>query len=110
VDPHAHVDFCAKALSNALVDELDAFENPERRPNGANGIIFMGHRVAEIGHDAVPKELRNMSFVAADRVAADPLVTGQQVTQILRIEALRKLCRADDVAKQDRELTPLILR
>jgi hypothetical protein len=75
--------------------------------HGALGVVLVGAGKAEVGDDAVALVLGDVAVVAGDLLAADPLVGGEEVGEILGVELLAQLGRADHVAEHHRQLAPL---
>ena len=56
----------------------------------ANGIVLVRHRITEVRENAIAQVLRDVTVVPLDHVRADPLILSVQLTQLLRIPALRQ--------------------
>ena len=103
----AHAHLPAAGPRRAAVERLHAGEDVEPAAHGAPDVVLVRLREAEIDQHAVAQVLRDVAVVAGDRLGAHPLVFGEQLVQVLGVERLRQLGRADQVAHQHGELAPL---
>ena len=78
------------------IDELEA---------GADsplGVVLVGDRRAPDRHDRVADELLDRSPVAADHVAGEVEVTGQELPGVLSVAPFRERREADQIGEEDR--------
>jgi hypothetical protein len=85
----------------------DRFDEREGGADGALGIVLVRPRIAEIDEHAVAHVFGDIAVEPCDRLGDAFLIPTDDVAQILRIEPSRQRCRADQVAKHDRELAAL---
>jgi hypothetical protein len=86
---------------------LERGSDVERRSQCPLDVVFGGGRVAEVRQDAVAQVLRDVPLHALDAFDAGVLVARDDFAQALGVEAVRQLRRADEVAKDDGQLSPL---
>ena len=79
------------------VDELEACAD------GPLGVVLVGGRRAPDGHDRVADELLDRPAVAADDVAGEVEVAGEQLAGVLGVAALGERREADEVGEEDRD-------
>ena len=84
-------------------ERADRVDELERGPDGALGVVLVGGRRAPHGHDRVADELLDRAAVAADDVARQVEVAGQQLAGVLGVAALGERREADEVGEQDRD-------
>ena len=77
------------------VDELEA------GPDGPLGVVLVGDRRAPDRHDRVADELLDRPAVAADDVAGEVEVAGQELAGVLGVAPLGERREADEVGEQD---------
>ena len=80
----------------------------ESRPNGALGIVAMGGRRAEDGHDGVADELLHDPAKGLQLVAHRPVIRRQDRAHVLRIELLRARREAHEVDEDDADEPALL--
>ena len=90
-------------LSHGVVDR-------ERGITGADGVILVGDRRAEHGHDTVAQQLADRAFVAVHAAHHRLYRRIEDMTGRLGIEARHQLERALDVGKQHRDELALALQ
>jgi hypothetical protein len=81
---------------------LHGLQGPQAGPNGALGIVGMGDRSAEHGHDGVPDELLHSPAEPLDLVLDPVVVQLQEVANIFRIRSIRSRGESDQIDEQDR--------
>ena len=91
-------------LGAQLTDREDQLESGA---NGALGIILVGGRRAERGHDGVTDELLDDAAVSLDDLARHLEVAGQQLADVLGIAGLGQAREAHEVGEEDRDQPPL---
>ena len=74
---------------------------------GPDGVVFMGQRRPEQGHDAVAQDLVDRAFVAVHGVHHEVQHRIQDLPGLFRIEAGDQLRRALDVGKEHGDLLAL---
>ena len=105
-DPHGEVDAPAaqlRCVGGELVLQM------QRRVARTPGVVLMGDRRAEDGHDPVAGEGVDGSLEAVDASGQDGEDVSHDPPPLLRIRPLRHLHRADDVSEQDRDVLALAL-
>ena len=93
----------------AGVEVGDAVQHGERRPNGALGVVAVGHRCSEESHDGVADELFDG---AAERLDVGPhpvVVQRQDVAHVFRIESLGTTGEAHQVDEDHGDDPPLLM-
>ena len=83
-----------------------------RREPGAHRLrrlVLLGSWPAEIGKDAIAEIIGNVAAVPHDGLGHGVMIAPQQLAQILGIVPGGQLGRADEIAEQHGELTPLRL-
>ncbi len=68
VEAHADLQREPVQLTELLGQQANALLHPERRIAGAHGVVLVGERRAEEGHDAVAHDLVDGALVAVDRL------------------------------------------
>ena len=81
----------------------------ESRLDGATRVRLIGDRIAVVGQDAVAEILGDVALARLDLPGGDRLVCPNDISQVLRIEALRQGRRVGHVAEQHRHLATLSL-
>ncbi len=71
------------------------------------GVVLVRLRVAEVGQQPVHQVLRDVALPALQDGRRRLLDRAHDAAQILRIELARERARTDQIARQDRELSPL---
>jgi len=104
-DLHLHALRAAKLLRGAPHDVL----HPERGIARPHGVIFMGERCAEEGHDAVAHHLIHGAFVSMDGLHHQREDGIENLTHFFGITVSEQLHGALDIGEQDRDLLPLAL-
>ena len=89
------------------IEAADSVDDAQPGSNRPLGIILMRPRVAEIDEHAVAHIFGDKTIEPGDHLSDDPMIRGDDLAQILRIEACRKLRRADQIAEHHRQLPPL---
>ena len=98
-----------RALSGSragCVELPDAVDQRQSGPDRAFGVIFVGLRIAKVDEHAVAHEFGDVATISADDILDLRLVRTQELLQIFRIKAGGESCRAHEVAKHHRELSP----
>jgi hypothetical protein len=85
---------------------LDLLEDVESAPDRALSVVLVREGIAEVHHDAITQELGDVTAMDPDSVTACGLIRGEVVSEILGIELLRELRRADEVDEQTGDLAP----
>jgi len=83
-----------KRNPSRAVQGLDRGNDLERTSDGAFGIIFMGFGVTEVDQQSVAHISRNVSAEPFDNRRATPLVIGDDIAQLFRIQGLGQGGRA----------------
>ena len=99
-DPELHG---APAAGIALTDPL---EDGQRAHGGEVGGAIGGYGVSEVGLDAVPGVARDMTAIVGDNLPHGAEVLAHEAPQQVRVAVRRDLGRPDDVAIEDRDLSP----
>jgi hypothetical protein len=79
-------------------------EDREARARGTLGVVVMGLWIAEIGHHAVAKVLRDMPAKAFDCLRRRAMIPGDDFAPLFRIEVASYFGRADEIAEQYRQM------
>ena len=90
--------------------ELQSRDRRHGREAGAHralGVVLLRPRPAEVGEDAVAKQLGDVAALAPDRPRDGAMVSRHHLAQVLGVKARRQRGRARQVAEQHRELPPL---
>jgi hypothetical protein len=83
----------------------DSVDDRQPRPNRTLGIVLMRSRVAEINKHAIAHVFRDKAIEPGDGLGYGAVVDGDDLAQILSIEARRELGRADQIAEHNRQLS-----
>jgi hypothetical protein len=67
----------------------------------------VGARIPEVGEQAVALVLRHVAAEACDEPGRALVIAANDLEVVLGVEPARQLGRADEVAEERRELTPL---
>jgi hypothetical protein len=97
-------------LERRLGQEVEARDGVDQRQAAAHGtlrVILMRLGIAEIDQHAVADAARRDAAHALDHLDAAAMIGGHQLAQILGIKLRRQHRRADEIAKQQRELAAL---
>ena len=86
---------------------LHGLLHPERRVAGAHGVVLMGQRRAEEGHDAVAHHLVDRALVAVDGVHHALEHRVEELARLLGVAVGEQLHRALEVGEEDRDLLAL---
>src|SRR5262245_7714997 len=82
------------------------FEDFQRSIHGPFSVAFPRGGKTEIGKDAVAQETRDVAVKKPDRVGARALELKQDVAQVLRIKLGGQRRRANQIAKQNGQMSP----
>src|SRR5262249_51284372 len=85
----------------------DSFDNVQTGPNGPLRIILVRLRVTEIDENAVAHILRNEAAEGIDLMRDTTVIGADDLAEVLWIHLGNKLRRANQIAKQDRDLAAL---
>ena len=85
----------------------DRVDERQAGPHRPLDVVLMRLRVAEIGHDAVAHRPCDEAVKAGDRVGDAAPVSGEDRSEILRVQPRREVGGADEVAEHHRELSSL---
>jgi len=93
-------------LSNTagFPERTHALEDFESAANGPLCLVLMRSGIPEVHNNAVTEVLRYMAFFGQHRLAADLLIPGHQISEILRVKQLRQFCGPHDVAEEHGDL------
>ena len=69
--------------------------------------VFVRRRPAEVDHRTVAQELGDVTAPPLDDLLAAVVIRGHRRSEILRVQATRKLGRADEVTEDHRDLPTL---
>jgi len=86
---------------------VDRLLHSEGAVAGPDGVVFVGDRRAEEGHDPIAEDVVDGPLVAVDRLHHGLDRAVEQGLRLLRVEALDQLGRALDVGEQDGDLLAL---
>jgi hypothetical protein len=89
-DPNAGVE-----LDGPNIEATDSGDRAQPRSHRPLGIVLMRPRVAEIGQNALTHVLDNSAIEPGNDVGNGVVIGGDDLAQILGIEARRKRRRAD---------------
>ena len=107
VQPDADLDVHAMGVTRVFRIALDQVLHPERRVAGPDGVILVGERGAEEGHDPVTHDLVHGTLVSVDGLH-HPLEHGiEDVPGLLGIAIRDQLHRALQVREEHRHLLAL---
>ena len=107
IDPQPHLQ---RQRRSDLVQLLDRLEDPQPGTHRAFGVVLVGDRRAEDGHDRVAHELLDGSAVALEHVPHPFVVGPQPRLHVLRIRLFRGRRETHEVAEQDGHDLPLLKR
>ena len=93
--------------SERRVQQLRSADDAEAGVDGARGVVFVGHRIAEVDQHSVAHVTSDKAVVARDEIAHQLLEAQDQGAQVLRVQPLRHRGRADQVAEHHRQLAAL---
>ncbi len=107
-DPHREVEPVLAAQLRRVLG--DVVEHPQRREAGAPGVVLVGDRGAEDGHDPVAGEFVDGALEAAHLVGEDREEALHDPAPLLRVVLLGQVHRALDVGEEHRDLLALAVR
>jgi hypothetical protein len=81
-------------------------EDREARARGALGVVVVRLGPAEVGHHAVAEVLRDTSAEALDGLRRRAMVLADDFAALPGIEMAGDFDRADQIAKQHRQMPP----
>ena len=87
----------------------DGLLHPERRITSAHGMILVGDRGAEQGHDSIAHNPVHGALVAVDRLNHAFEHGVEELLRVLRVAISKQLHRTLDVGEQHGDLLPLAL-
>src|ERR1700730_17645790 len=96
-------------MRGVLVELRYGIEDGQAGAGSALGVVVVRFRIAEIGHHAVAKVLRDMPAEALDCLRRGVMVVGDDLAPLFRIEMAGYLGRADQIAEKHRQMPPLAL-
>ena len=99
----------APALLELDVQHLEPLLHLERAADGAQGVVLVGGRHPEDGHDRVADELLDGAAVTLEGGAHLLEVAGDHLAERLGVEPLAERSRALEVGEDDRDLTPRLV-
>ena len=70
-------------------------------------LILIGHRIPEIGENAIPHVLGDVTFKTGHYASDRVLITGYHRSHIFRIEPSRQRGRSDQIDEHHRQMAPL---
>ncbi len=91
-----------------LVQLVEGLDDPQAGADRPLGIVLVGDRRPEDGHDRVTDELLDRAAVAFDLGPQQGVVRAQGGQHLLRIGAVRGGREADQVGEEDRDDLPLL--
>ena len=107
-DPHPEVD---PVLPPHLLPVGDqGLLNGQGRVAGPPGVILMGDRRPEQGHDPVAPELADRALEAVDFIHQDPAAAVHDPVDVFRVQLLRKGRKPGHVGEHDRYQLALALQ
>ena len=106
-EPGCDTDPRLKACPVRALDTANLRQDADRSANGAFCRILEGPRKAKIGEHAVAHEFRNEAAEPSNRAGCGILIAPDQTAEKFGIDHARQCRRADHVAEQHRNLTPL---
>jgi hypothetical protein len=80
----------------------DPRHNLHGGPDRTLGIVLVGHRIAEVGKDAVTDEARDVAAITSNRLAAELPVIADEIDQVLAVQRLGELGGPHEVGEQNR--------
>jgi len=83
-----------------LIDAIRIVEHIERSAHCALRVILMRLRKTKADDDAITDVWGDMTGVAGNDICARALVSVREVSECLRIELLRMLCRSEEIANR----------
>jgi hypothetical protein len=104
-DPDLHIE--SLALAQRLSIAADAVLHVQRGIAGAHGMIFMGERRPEQGHDPVAQHLIDRPFVAVDRVHQQRQDRVEKRSRLFGVAVGQQLHGALEVGEQHSDLFAL---
>ncbi len=110
VQADADLDRYVMLLAAALRVLLHHFLHPQRRVASPNGVILVGERGAEEGHDAVSHHLVHGALVDADGIHHGLENGIQQLPRLLGVAACEQLHCSLEMGEENRDLLPLALK
>jgi hypothetical protein len=109
IDAHADPEGDVVPALDVLPERPETLLDRDRRADRSVGVVLVGDRRAEEGHDAVAEELVHRAFVAVDRVEDHLEGAVHDQVDVLGIEAFRHGRKPRDVREHHRDLLPLAL-
>jgi hypothetical protein len=109
VEAQTELELHASVLLELLAVTAKCFLDRQRRLDAAKGVILQGHGRPEEGHQAVPQELIDGSFVAMDGLRHEAQSPVHDLVHGFWVQALRQSGGVHDVAEQHRHLLALAL-
>src|SRR6185437_12563991 len=88
----------------------DSVENREAGAGGTLGIVVVGLGIAEERHHAVAEVFGDVAAEAAYRLSHRALIGCHRLAPLLGVEPSGYLRRANQVAEEHRQMTPLACR
>ena len=107
VEPHANLERHAVGALDLVAVARDGLLHAQRRVAGAHGVILVGERRAEEGHDAVAHHLVHRALVAVDGVHHVFEEGIEQLLRLLGIAVGEQLHRALEVGEEDGDVLAL---
>jgi hypothetical protein len=86
-------------------DSLETGTGSSNSVRSANESLRFGP--AEVGHNAVPEVLGDTSAEALDRLRRCPMIAGDNLPPLFRVEMASYLGWADQIAEKHRQMSPL---
>jgi hypothetical protein len=94
-------------LDGSDIEATDSVDDTQPRPDRPLGVVLMRPRIAEIDQDTVAHVFRDKAIKPGDHFGDGAVIRGDDLAQILGIEARRERGRADQVAERYRQLPAL---
>ncbi len=110
VEPDPDMDEGSLAAANLLRVPLDRLLHAESGIAGPHGVVLVGDRCSEEGHDAVTHHLVDGTLVAVNGLHHVLQHRVEQLARLLGVTVGQQLHRALEIGKQHGDLLPLALQ
>ena len=109
-EPGVHTDPCGEIVDPKLGGQSRHLaDDAQPGAHRLDGVLFMGHRKAEVGEDPVALVVGDEAVVGGDRGDAARLVAEHHLAQVFGVEATGEGRRPDEVDEHHREVASLAL-
>ncbi len=103
VDPDPDLQRDAAGGHEPVVHVAQPLPHPERRPEGADGVVFVRGRNTEDRHHRVADELLDRAAFGLDLLTHRREVARHHLAEVFGVEPFAELRRTGDVGEQDRD-------